>query len=94
MTIDRNGDRMVHLDCRLPHRLSAEEHALLQYCWDHAVAECASCARRFRHHELLSDPFAGAERCPKCSKDLTDDIRAHLYGCVPDLAVLPSGARS
>jgi hypothetical protein len=90
-TIDHNSGRAVHLDCRLPHRLSGEERALLfQHCWDHAVADCPSCARRFRQHELLSDPFAGgADRCPKCGKDLTDRIRAHLYDC----AMLPAEVR-
>jgi hypothetical protein len=87
-TIDHNSALMLQLDCRLPHPLSGEEQVLLQYCWDHAVAECVACARRFRQHELLADPFAGAERCPKCSKDLTDNIRAHLYGCVPPLALI------
>jgi hypothetical protein len=88
-TINHNSALMLHLDCRLPHRLSGEERALLfQHCWDHAVADCASCARWLRQHELLSDPFAGAERCPKCTRDLTDTIWAHLYGCVPQLALI------
>jgi hypothetical protein len=90
-TVEFDGDRVVHLDCRLPRRLSREERALLfHYCWDHAVAVCAPCARAFRQNQLLSGPFAGsADRCPRCREDLTDRVRAHLYGC----AMLPAEVR-
>lgn len=90
-TIERDGERVVHLDCRLPRRLSREERSLLfQYCWDHDVVKCASCAQSFRQGELLSSLFGnGTDRCPKCRTDLTDDVRAHLYGC----AMLPAAVR-
>jgi hypothetical protein len=90
-TVERDGDRVVHLDCRRPRRLSLEERALLyRYCWDHAVGECESCARTFRQDELLAGLSAdGTDLCPQCRKDLTDSVRAHLYGC----AMLPAEVR-
>jgi hypothetical protein len=82
-TVECDGDRVVHLDCRLPRRLNREESALLfHYCSDHAVAECVPCARRFRQNELLWGPLAGStDRCPRCREDLTESVRAHLYSC-------------
>ena len=82
-TIERDGDRVVHVDCLLPRLLKHEERVLLlQYCWDHNVVECVSCSRIFRQQELLASLFGnGMDRCPKCRKDLTDGIRAHLYSC-------------
>ena len=81
-TIDRDGGNVVHLDCRRPRRLSFEERALLyQYCWDHAVGECVTCARSFRPDEFLSGLLGDTDLCPQCRKDLTDSVRAHLYRC-------------
>jgi hypothetical protein len=90
-TVECDGDRVVHLDCRLPRRLSREERALLfHYCSDHPVAECGPCARRFRQNKLLWGPLAGGtDRCPQCREDLTDSVRAHLYSC----AMLPAEVR-
>jgi hypothetical protein len=90
-TVECDGDRVVHLDCRLPRRLSREERALLvHYCWDHPVAECVPCARRFRQRELLWVALADStDRCPRCREDLTDSVRAHLYSC----AMLPAEVR-
>jgi len=40
--------------------------------------------------ELLSGLFGdGTDRCPKCRKELTDSVRAHLYSC----AMLPAEER-
>jgi hypothetical protein len=89
-TIDRDGGRVVHLDCRRPRRLSLEERALLyQYCWDHAVGECVSCARTFRPDELQFGLLSEMDLCPRCRQDLTDGVRAHLYRC----AMLPEEVR-
>jgi hypothetical protein len=89
-TIDWDGRRVVHLDCRRPRRLSFEERALLyEYCWDHAVGECVSCARSFRPVEFLSGLLGSTDLCPQCCKDLTDGVRAHLYSC----ALLPEEVR-
>ena len=89
-TIDWDGRRVVHLDCGRPRRLSFEERALLyEYCWDHAVGECVSCARSFRPDEFLSGLLGNTDLCPQCRKDLTDGVRAHLYSC----AMLPEEVR-
>ena len=90
-TIERDRDRVVHVDCLLPRRLSLEERVLLfEYCWDHSVVECVSCSRVFRQEELFASLFGdGMDRCPKCRKDLTDGIRTHLYSC----AMLPAAVR-
>jgi hypothetical protein len=81
-TIDWGGRRVVHLDCRRPRRLSFEERALLyEYCWDHAVGECVSCARSFRPDEFLSGLLGNTDLCPQCRTDLTHGVRAHLYRC-------------
>ena len=74
-----------HLDCRRPRVLSAEERTLLFiHCRDHSVAECAGCAGKFHLREVASiDQFGiRSHGCPGCHLDLTDSIRAHLYGCV------------
>jgi len=74
-----------HLDCRRPRVLSAEERTLLfVYCREHQVAECFTCAGKFRLRELASqDPFGvHLHACPWCRRDLTDSVRVHLYGCV------------
>jgi hypothetical protein len=81
-----------HLDCRRPRVLSAEERALVFiHCRDHDVAECIRCARRFHLQEVASLDSFGVRRygCPRCHTDLTDSIRAHLYGC----AMLPAAVR-
>jgi DNA-directed RNA polymerase subunit RPC12/RpoP len=78
-TIERDGDRVAHVDCLQPRRLTREERVLhFQYCWDHGVVECVPCSRIFRQEELLASLFGdGMDRCPKCRRDLTDGIRAH-----------------
>jgi hypothetical protein len=83
---------LKHLDCRRPRVLSAEEHTLLLiYCRDHHVAECVRCARRLHLGEVASLDSLGIRTagCPWCHTDLTDSIRAHLYGC----AMLPMTVR-
>jgi hypothetical protein len=77
-----------HLDCRRPRVLSAEEHTLLLlYGRDHHVSECVRCAGKFHLQEVSSLDSLGirSHGCPWCHTDLTDSIRAHLYGC----AMLP-----
>src|SRR2546426_11179231 len=81
-----------HLDCRRPRVLSAEERTLLFiYCRDHQVAECVRCTGKFRLREVASLDLFGirSHGCPWCHTDLTDSIRAHLYGC----AMLPVEVR-
>jgi len=81
-----------HLDCRRPRVLSAEERTLLfVYCRDHQVAECVRCMGKFRLREVTSLDLFGirSHGCPWCHTDLTDSLRAHLYGC----AMLPVEVR-
>jgi len=81
-----------HLDCGRPRVLSAEERTLLLiYCRNHHVAECVRCAGRFHLREVASIDSLGirSHGCPWCHTDLTDSIRAHLYGC----AMLPVAVR-
>jgi len=73
-----------HLDCRRPRVLSAEERTLLfLYCPNHKIAECSTCLRQFFLREIASLDRFGVRLhvCPHCHADLTDSIRAHLYGC-------------
>jgi len=87
------GDGLLgHLDCRRPRVLSAEERTLLfVYCRDHQVAECVRCTARFQLQGVTSvDPFGiRTYECRWCHADLTESIRAHLYGC----AMLPTAVR-
>jgi hypothetical protein len=91
-TIVFGRGRLGHLDCRRPRVLSAEERTLVVlYCQDHEVAECFTCARRLRPCDLVSrEQFgSGLHVCQWCRADLTDSVRAHLYGC----AMLPAEVR-
>ena len=90
-TVAFEGDAIAHLDCRRPRDLNSEERALLfKYCFDHAVAECERCAKSYRQHELAADLMGNRTLlCPTCCADLTDAVRAHLYGC----AMLPEEVR-
>ena len=91
-TIVFNRRLLGHLDCRRPRVLSAEERTLLLiYCRDHHVAECVRCAGRFHLQAVASRDSFGVHthRCPQCHTDLTDRLRAHLYGC----AMLPVEVR-
>jgi len=94
--------RPAHLDCKRPRALSPEERILLfAYCREHAVAECNDCVTRFglrelagvagvRLRELALEPMSNRiHRCPTCCEDLTDSVRAHIYGC----ALVPEDIR-
>jgi hypothetical protein len=84
--------RLHHVDCTRRQTLTTDERALLfVYCSDHVVAQCLSCGLSFRMTELAADPLGGGHTvlCPRCRKDLTENARAHVYGC----AMLPSEVR-
>jgi hypothetical protein len=83
---------LAHLDCCRPRVLTAQERTLLfMYCRNHHVAECVRCAGKFHLREISSLDSLGIRihGCPWCHTDLTDSIRAHLYGC----AMLPPAVR-
>jgi hypothetical protein len=81
--IESADGRLSHLDCRRPNGLTANERALLfVHCFNHVVARCLSCDASFRFTELGADPLGGRTNlCPRCRKDLTEHVRAHLYRC-------------
>jgi hypothetical protein len=94
--------RPAHLDCERPRALSPEERILLfAYCREHAVAQCKDCVTRFCLQELAGvervrlralalDPISKRiHLCPLCREDLTDSVRAHIYGC----ALVPEDVR-
>jgi hypothetical protein len=89
--IESSNGLLSHVDCKRPRSLTAEErHLLFVYCSDHAVAQCLSCGLRFRMMELAADPLdSRTNLCPRCRKDLTENVRTHLYRC----AMLPSEVR-
>ena len=89
--IDFYNGRMVHLDCRRPQTLTPAERSLVfMYCSEHVVARCLACDLRFRFDELAADFLAGRTNlCPRCRRDLTESVRAHLFTCV----TLPSAIR-
>lgn len=81
--IESIDGRLSHMDCARPSTLTPAERALVFiYCSDHAVAECVTCNASYRFARLGTDPISGRTNvCPRCRKDLTDGIRAHLYAC-------------
>ncbi len=82
---------LSHIDCRRPRTLSAEERALLfTYCLDHPIGKCVACAGDFKLPEMASDALGGRTLlCPRCRRELTESVRAHLYSC----AILPEEIR-
>jgi len=90
-TIAFDANQIVHRDCRKPRDFSNEERALLfKYCFGHAVATCPDCNQSFRQQELASDLLGNRTHlCARCRVDLTEGVRAHLYGC----AILPEAVR-
>ena len=89
--VESSSGRLSHLDCARRRSLTADERRLLLvYCSDHVAAHCLACGGDFRLGELAADPLQNHTRiCPRCRKDLTENVRAHLYAC----AMLPSEVR-
>ena len=82
-TVAFDGNQIVHLDCQRPRELSHEERVLLfRYCFGHAVAQCVACECNFQRHQLATDLRAHRTHLrPYCRVDLTENVRADLYGC-------------
>ena len=60
-----------------------ERQLLFVYCSGHVVAQCLPCGLSFRLMELAADPLGGrANVCPRCRRDLTENVRTHLYSCM------------
>lgn len=87
--IESNNGRLSHIDCRRPHMLTPEERALIfVYCSTHVVARCPACDVSYHYTELGADVLGGSRTnmCPRCRRDLTQAVRAHLFRCL----MLPS----
>jgi hypothetical protein len=90
--IELNNGRLSHVDCKRPQVLTPEERALVfVYCSGHVVARCPACDVSFRYTQLAADMVGGSRTnmCPRCRRDLTEAVRAHLFRC----AMLPSEVR-
>jgi len=90
--IESNNGHLSHIDCKRPHVLTPEERALVfVYCSGHVVARCPACDINFRYTELAADILGGSRTnmCPRCRRELTEAVRAHLFRC----AMLPSEIR-
>jgi hypothetical protein len=90
--IESNNGHLSHVDCKRPQSLTPEERALVfVYCSGHVVARCPACDISSRYNELAADILAGGRTnmCPRCRRDLTEAVRAHLFRC----AMLPSEIR-
>lgn len=83
--IESSDGHLAHADCKRPQHLTGEERALVfVYCSDHAVAHCQSCNESFRFMELGADMMGSGRTnlCRGCRRDLTEQVRAHLFRCV------------
>ena len=90
--IESKNGHLSHVDCKRPHVLTPEERALvLVYCSGHVVARCPACDISFRYTELAAEILGGSRTnmCPRCRRELTEAVRAHLFRC----AMLPSEIR-
>ena len=90
--IESHDGHLSHVDCKRPHVLTPEERALVfLYCSGHVVARCPACDISCRYTELAADILGGGRTnmCPRCRRDLTEAVRAHLFRC----AMLPSEVR-
>ena len=87
--IESSNGRLSHVDCKRPQVLTPEERALVfVYCSGHVVVRCPACGISLRYNELAVDVLAGGRTnlCPRCRRDLTEAVRAHLFRC----GMLPS----
>src|SRR5262245_56404522 len=90
--IESNNGQLSHIDCKRPQALTPEERALVfVYCSGHVVAQCPACDCQYRYTQLAADMVGGSgtNMCPRCRRELTESVRAHLFRC----AMLPSEIR-
>src|SRR5215510_15114694 len=72
----------AHLACLMRRTVSQltndERSRLIRNCWDHEVACCPLCSRKYRVNEMGSDLVRSQHHfCPFCRVDLTWSIRQH-----------------
>ena len=90
--VESSDGRLSHADCKRPQVLSPEERALVfVYCANHPVAYCLPCNEKYRFTELAADMLGSSRTnvCPRCRRDLTEEVRAHLFRCM----MLPTEVR-
>src|SRR5262245_20999954 len=59
-----------------------ERSRVIRNCWDHEVAVCGLCSRKYRLTEMGSDLVRGQYHfCPFCRLDLTWSLRQHIAAC-------------
>src|SRR5262245_11043437 len=90
--VESSDGSLSHVDCKRRGALTAEERALVfLYCADHVVAHCVPCNKTYRSTELASDLLGthGTNLCPHCRRDLTENVRTHLFRCT----MLPAEVR-
>jgi hypothetical protein len=75
--------RLAHVECNRPSTLTPEERQLVfVHCSDHDVAHCDTCDISLRFARLGADVLGGrTNMCPRCRQNLTERVRAHLFGC-------------
>lgn len=76
---------LAHVDCKRTQGLTPEERSVLfAFCSSHPVARCLPCAQYYRFTELAADILGGGRTnlCPRCRRDLTEGVRAHVFSCV------------
>ena len=85
-----DGGRAAHFACWERHAVvpltDDERSRLVRTCWDHEVAFCGACSRKYRITEMGSDLISDLIRrehlfCPFCRVDLTWSIRQHIAAC-------------
>ena len=90
--IESHDAQLSHVDCKRPKVLTPEERALVfVYCSGHVVARCPACDVSYGDTELTADMVGGnrTNMCPRCRRDLTEAVRAHLFRCT----MLPSAVQ-
>src|SRR5262245_56289586 len=76
---------LAHVDCKRAQGLTPEERAVLfVFCSSHPVARCLPCGLHDRFTELGADMLGGGvtNLCPRCRRDITEGVSAHVFSCV------------
>ena len=77
---------MAHVLCvdtqQAPPLTPDERSHLIRICWDHEIAVCSVCDRKYRMDQMLADLFRRRyDLCPFCRVDLVPSIRRHIAEC-------------
>ena len=71
--------------------ISRGASASLRLLRESPVAYCLPCNEKYRFTELAADMLGSSRTnvCPRCRRDLTEEVRAHLFRCM----MLPTEVR-